>query len=183
MPRPTLVVIGWMAATAAAVGVATAGVSAVAGRVVDPLPPTVGRELADVAPTPGEDRPTGTPSTAPPSDPPAAPTPEVVEPSPSPTSPASSDDTPRPARDAEVRSYVLVGGAATLRFEPGRVTVVSAEPAQGFVLEVEGNGTAEVRVEFDSDDHRSRLRGSWEDGPRERIEEEADRDEGDEPDD
>lgn len=78
---------------------------------------------------------------------------------------------------SEVRSYALVGGSATLRYEPGRVTVVTAEPRQGFTVEVQGDGTAEARVEFDSDGHRSRLRGAWEDGPRERVEEDADRDE------
>ncbi len=139
MPRPATVVLGWVAATAAAIAVAYAGVSTVAGDVVEPLP-------AGIVP-----QPTTTPTT------PASPSPDL-EPSVSPSA-------------SQVRSYALVGGSATLRYEPGRVTVVSAEPAQGFTVEVEGNGTAEVRVEFDSDDHRSRLRGSWEGGPRERVEE------------
>lgn len=166
MPRPGTLVVGWIAATAAAVGIAYAGVSSVAGGVVDPLPPTAGLlPTASPDPTPSPTDPT---STAP------GPT------SPAPTDRPSSDpDTEGATPRAEVRSYALVGGSATLRYEPGRVSVVTAEPRQGFTVEVEGDGTAEVRVEFDSDAHRSRLRGAWEGGPRDRIEEDADRDESD----
>lgn len=81
-----------------------------------------------------------------------------------------------------MRSYALVGGTATLRFEPGRVSVVAAEPAQGFTVKVEGNGTDEVRVEFENDEHRSRVDGWWEDGPRDQVDEDG-RDDGDDGDD
>jgi hypothetical protein len=173
MPRPGYVVVGWMAATAAAVGIAYAGVSSVAGGVVEPLPPTAGMPVTgalDDTPSP-----TSSPATTGPSATPGSTT----------TGPSSPAATPSPiasspiAAAGEVRSYALVGGSLTLRFAPGRVTVVTAEPRQGFTVEVEGDGTAEVRVEFESDDRRSRLRGTWEDGPRERVEEDADRDDGD----
>ena len=168
MPRPLLAVLGWAAATAAAVAVAHVGVDAVAGRVVDPLPPAV-----DVA-----DR------TAPPTDAPAADPGEPARSSPS-DDPASERETSSPTPSAaavEVRSYALVGGTTTLRFESGRVTVVSAEPAPGFVMDVEGDGTTEVRVEFEGQDHRSRLRGAWDGGPHDRVDEDI-RDGGDDPDD
>lgn len=171
MPRPGYLVVGWLAATAAAVGIAYAGVGAVAGGVVDPLPPTTGTPVA--GPPGRSPSPTASPlATTPPADP----GPVATEPSPPAASPGPSAPTPV-TTTAEVRSYALVGGSATLRYEPGRVTVVTAEPRQGFIVEVEGDGTVEVRVEFDGDEHRSRLRGAWEDGPRDRVEEDADRDE------
>ncbi len=178
MPRPSLVV-GWMAATLVAVGIAYGGVNAVAGRVVDPLPPTLALPPGDTAAAV-----TPSPSSAP------SPTPSVTStPSASPTTSAPPDapDTEAPPvqpapETTTTRSYVLVGGTVTLRFEPDRVTVVAAEPAQGFRLEVEGNGTAEVRVEFEGEDHRSRLRGRWDGGPEDRIDD-APEDEADDADD
>lgn len=198
MSRPVLTIAGWVAATAAAVAIAHAGVSAVAGRVVEPLPPAVGlggpstdgtdgtdvttsspspsaaRSSPDPGPGDDTDRTPPEPTTAPGSpDLPrsVAPSPQATAgPTPSPTPAASS--TPPPASAAEVRSYALVGGTVTLRYDSGRVTVVAAEPAQGFSMEVEGDGTDRVVVEFESDGHRSRLRGEWdEDGPEDRVEE------------
>lgn len=179
MSRPVFAIVGWVAATAAAVAVAHAGVSAVAGRVVEPLPPAVGLGVTSpTAPTTEpstEPTPTPTPDVTSPSSPSA--TSSATDPAATPTSPGSAvvptAPPPSPAApDPEVRSYALVGGSATLRYEPGRVTVVAAEPAQGFSLEVEGDGTPEVTVEFESESHRSRLRGEWEDdGPEDRIEE------------
>lgn len=166
MQRPGLAILGWTAATLVAVAVAYGGVSAVAGRVVDPLPPTLG--------LPSAPEPTET-TTAPASSPTSAtttPPPTDVEPTAEPTTTST----------AATRSYTLVGGSATLRFEPGRVTVVTAAPAQGFRMDVEGEGTSELRVEFDSDAHRSRLRGWWEGGARDRIDEDV-RDDDAEPDD
>ncbi len=188
MPRPAAVVLGWVAATAAAVAVAYAGVSSVAGGVVEPLPATVGQpspsvlaealasESASADATPGTPSPAdtttpddagGTPDTAPATTPPPS-----TAPSTAPSATPSATPRPTSAPASELRSYSLVGGSATLRYEPGRVTVVSAEPAQGFSYAIEGNGTAEVRVDFRSEEHRSRLKGTWEDGgPREEIEE------------
>lgn len=175
MPRPVIVVLGWLAATAAAIAVAYAGVSAVAGRVVDPLPATLGFQSADGTPSDGLTPNASETGVAPASVPSG--TPDATSPSPSGTagsSPPSTAPTQAPAQlaAAEVRSYPLVGGNVTLRYEPGRVTVVSADAAQGFIQEIDGNGTAQVTVEFESDGHRSRLRGEWRDGgPRDRVEE------------
>ena len=189
MPRPATVVLGWVAATAAAVGVAYLGVSSVAGGVVEPLPATVGRPSPSVlaegrathaaseqattpSPTPTDEAsstsPTpGTSASAAPDVPVTTPT-AAPSPAPAPTVSPSS----RPAPASQLRTYSMVGGSATLRYEPGRVTVVSAEPAQGFSYGIEGNGTAEVRVDFVGEEHRSRLQATWEDdGPHEEIEE------------
>lgn len=178
MPRPSLVV-GWLAATLVAVGIAYGGVNAVAGRVVDPLPPTLALPSNDAAAAA-----TPSPSAAPsPSSTPAGPTssPSTTA-SGAPGAPATEAPPVQPApATATSRSYALTGGTVTLRFEPDRVTVVAAEPAQGFRLEVEGNGTAEVRVEFEGDDHRSRLRGWWDGGPADRVDDvpEHERDDAD----
>jgi hypothetical protein len=81
---------------------------------------------------------------------------------------------PTTAAAAETRTYNLRGGAASLRFAPSGVTVVFANPAAGFAVSVEpehGNG---VKVEFESEAHESRVDGWWENGPVDRVREEAD---------
>ena len=183
MPRPATVVLGWVAATAAAVGVAYLGVSSVAGGVVEPLPATVGQPSPSViadglaSRTASEQATTdaGTPtdgsttSPTPGASPSAAPD---VAPTASPSRAPAPTASPSRAPASQLRTYSMVGGSATLRYEPGRVTVVSAEPAQGFSYSIEGNGTAEVRVDFAGEEHRSRLRATWEDdGPHGEIEE------------
>lgn len=79
-----------------------------------------------------------------------------------------------PASDAPaiVRTYDLVGGTATVRFTADAAEVLGAVPASGFAVDVEPEDDG-IRVDFESDDHRSRLRAWWRDGPRRRIEEEA----------
>lgn len=195
MPRPLVAALGWLAATAVAVAVAYAGVSAVAGGVVDPLPATLGLQgvatSSEVAPSPSP-VPSDAGAATPPADdgsPGVAPTAPATAPPtggspPAPPTTATPDPQPEAPAD-EVRTYSLVGGTATLRFTPGAVVVVSAHPNPGFTQEVEGDGTAEVTVQFESEHHRSRLRGSWEGGPRDRVEEDDDRgdDDHDEPDD
>lgn len=186
-----MLVVGWVAATVAAVGVAWGGVNLVTGRVVEPLPPTLAAPPGPSPTTPGEpiaDTPTtDAPSTAAPTPTPATspsvrPTPSSTTPSPTPTPTATSSPAPTssptlaaPAA-AETRSYTLVGGSVVLRFEPGVVTVVSASPAQGFTQKIEGNGTAEVEVEFRSATHRSEVKGKWENGPRDEVDEDAEDD-------
>lgn len=64
------------------------------------------------------------------------------------------------------------GGSVTLRFAPGSVTIVAAVPRNDdFDFDIDGSGTDRVDVEFESDDHRSRLRGWWDDRARDRVEE------------
>lgn len=120
------------------------------------------------------------PTTAPPSGPVTPPTTEPTGTAPSGANPATSPSTSAPASPttvppaapAETRTYNLVGGSVALRFAPSGVTVVWATPAAGFEVEVEpehGNG---VRVEFESDDHRSRVTGWWDGGPLDEAREE-----------
>lgn len=87
--------------------------------------------------------------------------------------PPSTTAAPAPATTAvgETRTYNLVGGTAALRFSPRGVTVVFANPAGGFDVEVEPEHVNGVKVEFESDAHTSRVDGWWDGGPQERVEE------------
>ena len=64
-----------------------------------------------------------------------------------------------------------MGGTAALRFSPGGVTVVFANPANGFDVEVEPEHVNGVKVEFESEAHTSRVEGWWDGMPQERVEE------------
>ncbi|MEA3078457.1 MAG: hypothetical protein QOF60_3365 [Actinomycetota bacterium] len=80
---------------------------------------------------------------------------------------------PSPAPAATTRTYNLVGGSVSLKFSSSGVTVNWANPNAGYGVSIEpedGNG---VRVEFESDSHRSRVDGWWADGPQDRVREEA----------
>lgn len=84
---------------------------------------------------------------------------------------APSATTTPPAAPAETRTYVLVGGTATLRLAPSGVTVLEATPNPGYAVEVDhvhGNG---IRVEFRDDEHRSRVDAWWDAGPRDEVRE------------
>jgi hypothetical protein len=110
------------------------------------------------SPTPGAVSPASTapPATAPP--PPAT------------TGPPPATTAPAPA--AETRTYNLVGGSASLSYSPAGVSVVFATPKPGFEVDVEPQNGNGVRVEFESDEHRSRVEGWWDGGPQERVREE-----------
>lgn len=148
----------WIVATIAATGLAWAGVRSVVDGVAAPLPAPAVTGQATQAPTPraSEQRPDR------PSRPTAARPSEVAE--------------------ATVRTFQLTGGTATVRFSPARVEVVSAVPAPWFTAEVDPAGDI-TRVEFESDDHRSRLDAWWDGRPRYEVDEHDDRDGGDDRDD
>lgn len=196
-------VVAWVAAAMVAVAVASWGVAHVGRSVTDsrpaPLSATeVEERLAAAAtttttadpaspPSAGTAAPTEStaPATAGPSSPgttvvlggPAVVAPQPPEPAPgaSPTTTAPPPPTTVPA-PGETRTYALVGGTVSLRFEASGVTVAFASPAAGFEVEVEpehGNG---VKVEFESETHRSRVTGWWDGGPRDEVDERADGD-------
>jgi len=193
MRRALAIVAVWLAAGSGAVMLSSAAVSMVGNRVTAGRPAslstdqvrdqlnssagstTVPRadgsgsepssEEATTTTRPAEDdttgstiRTTGTPTT---------------QPKPS-TEPVGSTTTTTQA--VTVRTYALVGGTATLRFSPSGVTVQDATPKPGYSVEIEpqeGNG---VQVTFESDAHRSRAKGWWENGPRDEVREESDSD-------
>ena len=108
------------------------------------------------------------PTTTAPASPRPSPTTTAAAPAPGPTA------APPPTTAAgETRTYSLVGGTASLRFSPSGVTVVFANPAQGFDVDIEPEHDNGVRVRFESESHESRLDGWWQDGPQARTEERA----------
>ncbi|MGV3760669.1 MAG: hypothetical protein ACO1PW_14165, partial [Actinomycetota bacterium] len=88
-------------------------------------------------------------------------------------SPTTTSPPPTTAAAGETRTYALVGGTATLRFEPTGVAVLAATPNPGFSVHAEpehGNG---VKVEFESEGHESQVTGWWDGGPRDEVREDA----------
>jgi hypothetical protein len=78
---------------------------------------------------------------------------------------------PPPPTQAVTRSYDLEGGTTTLRFTPTGVTVVVATPAPGFTVEISDSHSGGKRVEFESNDHRSRVDAWWDGGPQDEVRE------------
>jgi len=164
----------WFFAGAVATTVAWLGVSTVSDQLAgsgshpDPLSAD---EIRDLAATPGTSTtgapdPTGsTTTTSPPTRGTSTPSTTAVTPPPPTTGP------PQPVQPV-TRSYDLEGGTATLRFSPAGVTVVVASPAPGFTVDVGTSHDGGARVEFESDDHRSRLDGWWDGGPQDEVREE-----------
>ena len=167
MPRRVVLLVSWLLATAAATGLAWAGVQVVAGRVVDPLPPLGAAE-------PGANAGPSLPSQAPATPTPATPTPVTRAPAETTTIPPPSPTPGATPVGVQTRSYDLVGGTLTVRFSATRVEVLTASPKEGFILRpIEREGPTDVEVEFRraDDSWRSELRATWERGPAERIEE------------
>lgn len=154
----------WAAAAAVATTAAWQGVGLVTHQVTDDRPDAlaagdVAAELAEATADDPADPVEPTVTTAPPGDPTTAPT--------SPTSPST---TTAPVA-TETRTYTSQGGSATLSFSPAGAEVVVSQPNDGYGVDIEpehGNG---VRVEFESDSHRSRIEGWWDGGPQDRVRE------------
>jgi hypothetical protein len=72
------------------------------------------------------------------------------------------------------RSYDLVGGTVTVRFSAAGVTLVGATPKAGFSFEKGESHSGGLRVEFEGEDHKSRLDAWWDGGPQDEVREEAD---------
>jgi hypothetical protein len=87
------------------------------------------------------------------------------------TSTTTTSSPPAPPA-ATTRTYPLVGGTATLRFSADGVDVVVATPNAGYSVEFSDTHSNGVRVEFDSDGHRSRVEGWWDGGPQDEVREE-----------
>lgn len=89
------------------------------------------------------------------------------------TQPVSPPPTTAPPAAAQpvTRSYDLEGGTTTLQLTPTGVTVVVATPAPGFTVEISDSHSGGKRVEFESDDHRSRVDAWWDGGPQDEVRE------------
>lgn len=83
---------------------------------------------------------------------------------------SSSGSSSTSSIDGQERTYQLVGGTVTIRFEDGAAHLVVATANSGFsVQHSEDGGTVDVR--FESSEHESRLRAYWDNGPQQEIEE------------
>jgi hypothetical protein len=146
---------------AAAVAAATPGASSTttAAPVTTPAPATTSGPSTTVRPATATSPPASTapPQTSPPPAPATAPPPTTAAP---------------PA--GETRTYNLVGGSAALSFSSAGASVVFATPEPGFEVDVEPQNGNGVRVEFESEGHRSRVDAWWDGGPQDRVREEPD---------
>lgn len=197
--------LAWAAAAVAAVALSSWGVALVGRSVTDSRPAplsaaqveerlaastattttALGGPVTTASAAPGAE-PTA-PDEAPPTTPadptaPSGPVPGTVAPAttapaaPAPTAPPEAAAPPPPAPAGETRTYTMVGGTVSLRFEPSGVTVVFANPAAGFEVQVEPDHVNGVEVEFESEAHRSRVTGWWDGGPQDEREERPDGD-------
>ena len=133
----------------------------------------------DPPPTSSTTRPPS--ATVPPTTRGTSPAPTIRPSQPAPTTPASTAPVPStsattvPRGDVpagpEERTYEQVGGTVRVRFTEGQAELLAATPNAGFRVERTSGNPAEVRVTFRGEDHESRFRAWWDDGPREQIEE------------
>ncbi|MGQ0434293.1 MAG: hypothetical protein ACT452_18055 [Microthrixaceae bacterium] len=183
MRRTITYVAVWFAAGIGAVTLGSAAVSLVGNQVTGsrPAPLSADEVRSELSGDAGSTTTTtsdgSTTSTAPPGG-----TTVTTRPGPTPTTPApsgtngatptttASDSVPPP----ESRTYSLVGGTVTLRFEPSGVTVQGPTPRPGYSVDVEPTHDNGWRVRFRSADHESSVEGWWDDGPRDEVREEED---------
>lgn len=192
---------GWALATAVAVAVAVQGVGFVGREVTDRRPPALSVEdvraaLRDGEPPAGStatSTTTSSTSTTIVGDGPSEPATAAARPASGSRSPSGSGaasggsgatpaapsggsggtGTTSPAPSSTTRTYTLVGGSASVRFEPGKVTVLWATPNSGYEVDVETYAPDRVEVRFRSETHESELTAWWDGGARDAIEEEA----------
>jgi hypothetical protein len=175
VPRTLAFVALWLLAGAAATTVAWLGVSSVsdelAGSSSHPDPLTGEEIRAEVAAAPSTT--TSAPTTTTPI-PVTSTTTSGTTPSTGVPGTTSTTTTVSPPAAATTRSYDLIGGTVTLRFSPSGVSVVVATPSPGFSVEIGDSHDTGKKVEFEGEDHKSRVEGWWDGGPQDEVREEAD---------
>ena len=177
--RAVTYALAWLAAAAVAVTVAYQGVGVVTDRVTDDRPAALtADDLESLAAAPPDATTTIASAVAPSSTPTTLRTTgTTVTDAPAPTTPTTAapatTTTTAPPEQAETRTYNLVGGSVALRFAASGVTVLWANPNAGFEVDVEPEGNG-VQVDFESESHRSRVEGWWDNGPVDRVREDAD---------
>ncbi len=89
------------------------------------------------------------------------------------TEPTATAEPTATPQQAQVLTFDLVGGTASVSFAPNDVHVLWATPEPGFSADVDNGGPGQ-RVEFRSDDGDSRLDVWWDAGPQWSIDEDHD---------
>lgn len=153
-PGPVLL---WLGATAAAIAVASVAIGQVGRQIA--LDTAIDDQLAQAA--------TGTGVGAPEAgDDPGVDAPggagDVTDPEPGAASAPDGNSAPSPDADPRsmaVRTYDTIGGSAAIAISDGSVQVRWATPREGFRVSVEPSASGgELRVDFRSDAHRSRIK-------------------------
>jgi hypothetical protein len=165
MRRSMTLAVAWPVAAGVATVAAWQGVAIVTNQVTDNRPAPF--EAAEVQAALDEVATTTTASTAPPGS--GATTT---------TTTGGTTSTTATTETTEVEpvtiTYRMVGGTTALRFTPSAVTALFAIPNAGFEVDVDADHGNGVRVEFESESHRSRVEGWWDGGPQERTREDDD---------
>lgn len=183
MSRFTTFALAWVVAAAAALAVAWQGVALVGRQVTDDRPgPLSAAEIREAIEASESDDESGRDESAGAESSPGGA--DVVPPAPEETAgPATTQNQPDAgnpppatttstiAEPAETRPYDLIGGSVALQFSPSGVTLLWATPNPGFEVDSEPEGSG-IKVEFESDSHRSRVDGWWDGGAQDRVREE-----------
>jgi hypothetical protein len=171
----------WFAAGVAAVLLAGAGLGMVGRQVTGsrPAPLSAEQVRAELAAAEATSTTTSstTPTTAPSTTTTTGSTTSTTVQPPTDGGPAGSSTTttaPVVAPPPTTRSYDLVGGTVTVRFSAAGVTLVGATPKAGFSFEKGESHSGGLRVEFEGEDHKSRLDAWWDGGPQDEVREEDD---------
>ena len=181
--RPGVVLAAaWVLATAVAVAVAVQGVGFVGREVTDQRPRALSVDQVREALRAGEaaapatsttsSSTTTVPSPSPSLTPPTTARPPAGTPAAPRASSGAGSPPPTVTSVATTRTYTLVGGSASIRFEPGKVTVQWATPNSGYEVDVETYAADRVEVRFRSEVHESELTAWWDGGPRDQVDEE-----------
>ncbi|MDH3753459.1 MAG: hypothetical protein OEU32_06255, partial [Acidimicrobiia bacterium] len=97
-----------------------------------------------------------------------APTPPAATPDPE---SSSTPEPPPPAPAAQTLTFNLVGGSTAISFSASGVQVLWATPNPGFGVEIEPESPG-IKVQFESEGHKSRIEAWWSAGPQHEIREE-----------
>ena len=180
-----LAIAAWIGGTLVSVLLAASAVGSVRGEVTDVPGIDAAASLAaslngtsttidGITSTTTDGAGPGTSVTPPPDDQSGGTTTATTTPQTTTTSPkATTTSAEEPARS----TYRLVGGQVTITALDPTVSLIAAVPAPGFSVEFDHLGPGEVRVEFESETHRSSFRARWENGELD-IEIDEDADEG-----
>jgi hypothetical protein len=87
-----------------------------------------------------------------------------------PTVEAPSSTSSSSAQQATTQTFSLVGGTAAVSFSPSGVQVLWATAKPGFDVNIQPESPG-FKVEFRSEDHRSRLDVWWSGGPQHTVRE------------
>jgi hypothetical protein len=154
--RTAGLVVLWGVGVAVAVAVASAGVDVVGDEIIEPAPAISVASIGSTTGQPGAVEAGGSTTTGGDGgsgDP-------ALDRSPGTSAPAAG----------QTMTFSVVGGTAVIEFSPSAVEVKWATPAPGYDVDTEPEDGG-VKVEFESEERRSRIDAWWAGGPQHRIRE------------